>query len=437
MAFGRNKGGGLDISNVGKSSTRLPGGNMENMAGGLSFASDAKGARSSRGKRKGGTYVRNSGTGTAKEGMPAKTKVLIVLLVVGSLALAIAVGAFVFQMTVKNALKYDLDEAELSQVLTSVEEDASGCWSVVVQTDSTSAEKGRGTLESLTLVWVGTTDEDEATVSLLWLPADLRVYLAGHGYKTLAQVFELEGVTGVVTSAENLADSSVAHYFEANEAGYQRVLAELDLGLDADADSSTVAQAVVEKVAASSSDGISTLASTLEGCVSSDVDADGLAGLLGALQGMDTASIYYADAPTSQEEENDTSYLAIDSDSWSSMVARVESGLSPTASKSELAENASMRSSATVTIWNGVGVTGVAADCEAELDSLGWNVTVTGNAAQYVYDETFIIYKDTADEELANLLAADLAQGRVVRSAARYSFTTTLLVVVGSDYQPY
>ena len=437
MAFGRNKGGGLDISNVGKSSTRLPGGNMENMAGGLSFASDAKGARgSSRGKRKDGTYVRNSG-GAAKEGMPAKTKVLIVLLVVGSLALAIAVGAFVYQMTVKNALKYDLDEAELSQVLTSVEEDATGYWSVVVQTDSTSAEKGRGTLQSLILVWVGTTDEDEATVSLLWLPADLRVYLAGHGYKTLAQVFELEGVTGVVTSAENLADSSVAHYFEANEAGYQRALAEFDLGLDDDVDSSTMAQAVVEKVATSSSDGIATLASTLEGCVSSDVDADGLAGLLGALQGMDVSNIYYADAPTSQEEENDASYLAVDSESWSSMVARVESGLSPTAGKSELAENASMRSSATVTIWNGVGVTGVAADCEAELDSLGWNVTVTGNAAQYVYDETFIIYKDTADEELANLLAADLAQGRVVRSAARYSFTTTLLVVVGSDYQPY
>ena len=435
MAFGRNKGNGLDISGVGKTSTRLPGGNMGNMASGLSFATEAKSPRGSRGQRKGGTYVRNSGTGAADEGMPAKTKALIVLLIVGSLALAGAVGVFVYQMTVKNALKYTLDEAELSQVLTPVEDDSTGYWSVVVQTDSTSAEKGRGTLVNVALVWVNTADE--VSVSLLWLPADLRVYLAGHGYKTLEQVFELEGVTGVVTSAENLADSTVAHYFEANDAGYQRLLAELDLGLEDDADAPTFAQAVVEKVAGTSSEGISTLASTLEGCVSSDLSADELASLLGAVQGMDASSIYYADAPTSEEEADNTSYLAIDSDSWSSMVARVEGGLSPTASKSELAENTSMRESATVTIWNGVGVTGVAADCSEELESLGWNVTVTGNAAQYVYDETFIIYKDTADEDLAKLLAADLAQGRVVRSAARYSFTTTLLVVVGSDYQPY
>lgn len=60
-----------------------------------------------------------------------------------------------------------------------------------------------------------------------------------------------------------------------------------------------------------------------------------------------------------------------------------------------------------------------------------------GNANQFVYDETFVVFKDTDDEAAARLLAADLGQGRVVRSYARYSYEGNLLVVIGKDYKPY
>lgn len=47
------------------------------------------------------------------------------------------------------------------------------------------------------------------------------------------------------------------------------------------------------------------------------------------------------------------------------------------------------------------------------------------------------MFKDTDDEAAARLLAADLGQGRVVRSYARYSYEGNLLVVIGKDYKPY
>ena len=63
--------------------------------------------------------------------------------------------------------------------------------------------------------------------------------------------------------------------------------------------------------------------------------------------------------------------------------------------------------------------------------------TLNENMDSSLFDETFIVFKDTDDEAAARLLAADLGQGRVVRSYARYSYTGNLLVVIGKDYKPY
>ena len=47
------------------------------------------------------------------------------------------------------------------------------------------------------------------------------------------------------------------------------------------------------------------------------------------------------------------------------------------------------------------------------------------------------MYKDSAHKSAAQLLVSDLGQGRVVNSAARYSFSGDVLVVVGKNYKPY
>jgi len=55
-----------------------------------------------------------------------------------------------------------------------------------------------------------------------------------------------------------------------------------------------------------------------------------------------------------------------------------------------------------------------------------------GNANQFVYDETLVVY--TSDRTAALAVAAALPTARVVDSRGMYLFSTDLLVVVGKDY---
>lgn len=443
MARRNKKNGGLDLSGVGHSSFNLPGGDLKSrrglefgMDGGKSGRARRSGGRPPRGSSRRGDYVRSSGGGKREGRIPRRTVVLIALVVIGALALAIAVGAFVYQMTVRNALRVELNTAALDTVLTEPEEGAGGYWGALVKTDAPSSEAGRGNLTDLALVRVNL---EEQSISFLWIPADTRVYLDGYGYKTVQEAFDLQGETGVVTALERLASIDVSHYAEVNVAGLNRMKETL-APLDVDANTASVSSltsSICRKMFGTSSEGLSSMSTLYTTCVSTDMTAEESSTLFQELHGMDSAHIYQADAPVQQESEGGATFSAIDTDSWRTIVTRTGNGMSPVASQSELASYESMRKRATVTIWNGVGVSGVGADCEAELKGLGWDVIETGNAAQFVYDETFVIYKDTDDKELAELLASDMRQGRVVRSAARYNYTGTLLVVIGKDYQPY
>lgn len=173
-------------------------------------------------------------------------------------------------------------------------------------------------------------------------------------------------------------------------------------------------------------------------CLATDASTEDVTQVFRALHGINVdTSCYEEEMPATVEEIGGVQYSICDADTWNTMVSRVASGMSPVASPSEVDTNKVTRENCTVAVWNGVGVSGVANDCTNELKKLGWNVISTGNASQFVYDETFIVFKDTDDEAAARLLAADLGQGRVVRSYARYSYTGNLLVVIGKDYKPY
>lgn len=440
MAFGHKKNSGLDLSGVGKKSINLPGGDLKSRSG-LQLGTGRPGrgvGRMPAGSSRGGDYVRNSSAGSK---IPRRSIALVIVIIIASLALATAVGVFVYQMTVRNALKIDLNWDALSQVLVESEDNAQEYWVTLVKTDASSAEAGRGHLAEVALVHV---DLDDQSVSFLWIPADTRVYLDAYGDLTLREAFDLQGAAGqgdalVVTAVARLASVDIAHYAEINNAGLNR-LKEALVPLDVDpanADAATLASSICRKMLGTSSEGVSDMASLFCTCMSTDITDQEAATLFQGLHGTAAGDIYQASAPVEQKEDESGSYSEIQTDSWRTIVTRTNNGMSPVATQSELASYESMRDEATVTIWNGVGVSGVGADCEEELKRIGWDVIDTGNAAQFVYDETLVIYKDTNDEDLAELLASDMRQGRVVRSAARYNYTGTLLVVIGKDYQPY
>lgn len=440
MASGRKRGNGLDISSVGKNRVKLSGGDMKRQPGLSAGAPANRNAAGHRGRRRasrrGDGYV---GGGEGKRGnrLPRRTLLIIAAVMVGAILLAVGVGYLVYQQTVRNALKPDLDTQALSGVLAQDTSADEAQWSVLAKTDASSAEAGRGDLQQLALVY---TDPDNKTATFLWIPTDTRVYLDGYGYRTVGDGFSLLGESGLVSSVAKLGDVTISHYMEVNDAGLARF--EEDLSpLEADvrtADRESLASALCKRIFGSSSEQISAVAGFFTSCFATDMDTGTASSLFSSLQGLDVSSdLYQASAPVKSQSEDGGSYTELDADSWNSMVARVRTGQSPTAGKKELKQYETLRSSSVVDIWNGVGVSGIASDCSTELKKLGWKIGKTGNAAQFVYKETLVVYNDTKNRKLAELVVSDLGQGRVVRGAARYSFTGDVLVVLGSDYRPY
>jgi polyisoprenyl-teichoic acid--peptidoglycan teichoic acid transferase len=85
-----------------------------------------------------------------------------------------------------------------------------------------------------------------------------------------------------------------------------------------------------------------------------------------------------------------------------------------------------------VAIRNGGGIAGSAAMAAERLRARGFDIREVGNANQFVYEETLVVYTD--NEEAARLVARQLKTDRLVPSRGMYSFDTDILVVVGADW---
>jgi LCP family protein required for cell wall assembly len=89
----------------------------------------------------------------------------------------------------------------------------------------------------------------------------------------------------------------------------------------------------------------------------------------------------------------------------------------------------------TVTVRNGAGIEGCATAAADILRDKGYAVGEVGNANQFVYDDTLVIY--SSDRAAAVDVASALPKAKVVESRGMYSFATDVLVVVGKDYKTW
>ncbi|MBN2247538.1 MAG: LCP family protein [Coriobacteriia bacterium] len=85
-----------------------------------------------------------------------------------------------------------------------------------------------------------------------------------------------------------------------------------------------------------------------------------------------------------------------------------------------------------VSVRNGAGIEGCAAAAAEILRQAGYAVGEVGNANQFVYDETLVVFQSGHD--MAVQVAEALPKARVVESRGMYAFTSDILVVVGKDY---
>lgn len=98
-------------------------------------------------------------------------------------------------------------------------------------------------------------------------------------------------------------------------------------------------------------------------------------------------------------------------------------------------ETAIQPSTVTVTVRNGAGIEGCATAAADILRVQGYAVGEVGNANQFVYDETLVVY--ATDRAAAVQVASALPKARIVESRGMYSFATDVLVVVGKDYSTW
>ena len=292
-----------------------------------------------------------------------------------------------------------------------------------------SAETG---LQELALVAF---DPANLKVSVLWVPAQLRVYVAGYGYKSLSEAYAMEDDPTFIKACSDVTGVSFAHYFELSRGGIDAYLAKLELPDQGSKE--LVASAIIKKLVGTASEQLSDQLALLEKYLGTDMSSKELSALVTSMRGMDAEKDIHNESMPLEDSVTPEGYALSKTGEWATMTKRVSEGLNPVAGKAEINKSEAIRANAKVTIWNGVGVSGIAHDCAEHLKKKGWGLESTGNAASFVYEETLIVYTYDADRPMAELLVSDLGQGRAVRSAARYSFEGDVLVVVGKDYQPY
>lgn len=160
--------------------------------------------------------------------------------------------------------------------------------------------------------------------------------------------------------------------------------------------------------------------------VTTDMGVGQIASLAQAFRGVDVEAVQTATVPG----EWISPYVIVDATEKDRLVARIMAGEDieeePAAEPTRAPEDIS------VTVRNGGGISGSAGMAAERLRVRGFAIGDVGNANQFVYDETLVIYRD--DEEAARLVAEQLNTTRLVPSRGMYAFDTDVLVVVGRDW---
>lgn len=161
--------------------------------------------------------------------------------------------------------------------------------------------------------------------------------------------------------------------------------------------------------------------------MSSTLPAGEIVRIARALQGISPDDIYAATIPGTWKSP----YVYPDTEKMQQLVAAMQEGRSfestPTAEPI-------VPSQVSVTVRNGAGISGVAASAADILKRAGFNVAEVGNANQFVYDRTLVVYASEAEKTKAEAVAAALPVADLVPSRGMYSFKTDVLVVVGKDW---
>jgi len=347
---------------------------------------------------------------------------------------------------------------------------------LILGTDRREGE-GAGRPDTIILARI---DAKAKTIAMLSIPRDTRAEIPGHGTKKINAAGSLGGASLMIETVKELTGVPVNHYMEIDFYGFKDVVDSLggvwvnvpmriddrraaseypeariiEAGrqlldgkhaltfvraryslprqdLDRIANQQIFLRALVEQALAERNPlRIKSLAESGARSIDTDLDIGQLAAVARALSGA-LDDVDMAVVPGEAQVIGGASYVVADTVALADMTARMQAGQPMTLVQDDTVDIDP--ASVTVTIHNGAGVPGVAAAASARLKANGFDVGEVGNANQFVYDETLVVYR-TGGEATAQLVTGVLGKGKPVPSRGMYAFQTDILVVVGKDW---
>jgi polyisoprenyl-teichoic acid--peptidoglycan teichoic acid transferase len=330
-------------------------------------------------------------------------------------------------------------------------------------------------------------DPPRKHISILSIPRDTRVTIPGHGKQKINSAMQLGGASLVIDTVKELTGIQVNHYMEVDFNGFKDLVDAIG-GVTVD-----VPQKIVDSKAADHNwrakviekgtqklDGAHALTfvrsrhftdgdftrikdqqlflkavakQTLtlgnvvnvpkivdavfgKGTVTTDLQVAQLINLAQDFKGIDQGSISTAMVPGEAKYIGQVSYVITDKPAMQEMVRRMEAGesLEPTvATGTVAAKPAALPANVTITVRNGAGQAGLAAEVSGLLKKDKFRISDTGNTARPVYATTLIVFK--SDDAKARLVHDTLGFGTVVKTSSLYSFKSDILVIVGKDWR--
>lgn len=418
--------------------------------------------------------MRRRGDGFATDVRRASiAKRVVLTVVVAIVVVAVACAAAWFAFTASVSGKLSLGDSGAATALVSAEEGSA--YYALLAAD---LDEGASTFEPDAIL-LARVDPSSRVVTLVSVPADLRVRLSDGERHRLSEAPSVGGEAELISTVASFADVSISHYARTDAAGISGIVDRLGgvtVTVSEDVDDPTAGsifipsgeqslsgeQALVFLRASNYSEGAQTqmanqrafaaslaqrlfeadgLAALMQldgvaGFLSTDLDAGGALSVASSLRGMIASDVFLACVPGYSSGSGDEAYYIADSDSWTSMMELVDAGEDPSVDEEEQAAESVDRGSFEITVRNGSGITGGATEIADSLTAAGFQVAETGNADSYVYDETLVIYQDDAYETAATAVVDALGMGRAISSSGFYTFDTEILVVLGKDWMP-
>ncbi len=341
-------------------------------------------------------------------------------------------------------------------------------------------------------------DPQNNKVTLLSIPRDTKVELGEYGTNKINAAHAFGGPTLAVEAVSALTGVSISHYAEVNFDGFSQIVdalggVEVDVPIEIDdslagghvdagyqtlngeqalilvrsrhsyddygdgdlyraANQRLVLSAVAQKLLACDALTIANTVRALSECVTTDMGIDQIIAIAQSMRGIDASNdIYTATIPSESEYIDEVWYEIVDETALKKMIKRIDAGLAPTeedeiddatgtilataGTGSAATQNTySVDRSDTIRIRNGNGTDGVCADAEVILKEMGYRNFDTGNADNFNYPNTLVIYKEDKKADYASQIVEALGVGQALKDDGTYLFDSDFLIVIGADW---